>query len=180
MGGEIMRIVWLRILSVLFTALALVFGGAHLFELPHKIGLSAADYLTVQQIYRGWQFAGIVVVGQIVSIAALAYAVRNHRRVLVPTLIALVCAVGTQVLFWLFSFPANQATDNWATLPADWEMLRQRWEFAHAANALLNLVALIALLEALLGPAGEELFGQTKPARGREPPRRLELQEVER
>ena len=55
---------WLRVLSVLFAALALVFTGAHLLELPHKIGMSAADYLTVQQIYRGWQFAGIVVIGE--------------------------------------------------------------------------------------------------------------------
>ena len=90
--GAMMGIVWLRILSVLFTALALVFGGAHLFELPHKIGMSAADYLTVQQIYRGWQLAGIVVVGQVVSIALLAYAVRHSRRVFIPTVIALLCA----------------------------------------------------------------------------------------
>src|SRR5947207_2409605 len=87
--GAMMGVVWLRILSVLFTALALVFGGAHLFELPHKIGMSAADYLTVQQIYRGWQLAGIVVVGQVVSIALLAYAVRHSRRVFIPTVIAL-------------------------------------------------------------------------------------------
>lgn len=71
---------WLRILSILFAALALVFSGVHLLELPHKVGLSASDYLTVQQLYRGWQFAGIVVVGAIVSIAWLAYAVRHERR----------------------------------------------------------------------------------------------------
>jgi hypothetical protein len=177
-----MGIVWLRILSVLFTALAMIFSGAHLFELPHKIGLSAGDYLTVQQIYRGWQFAGIVVVGEIVSIAALAYAVRHHRRVFIPTLVALMCVIGTQILFWTFNFPANQATDNWATLPAGWQGLRQQWEFAHAASAILNLVALIALLEALLGPANEtgRSIENAGAARRREPPRRLELQEVER
>jgi hypothetical protein len=175
-----MQIGWLRILSVLFAALALIFSGAHLFELPHKIGLSASDYLTVQQLYRGWQFAGIVVVGAVVSIAALAYAVRNERRVFVPTLIALFCILGTQVVFWLFNFPANQATDNWATLPADWETLRRRWEFAHAASALLNLGALIALLIALLGFAREHTLSNTTSARAMKPRRRLELQEVER
>ena len=40
-------------LSLLFTALALAGGFAHLFELLNKIELSAQDYLTVQQIYRG-------------------------------------------------------------------------------------------------------------------------------
>ncbi|HEY2817689.1 MAG TPA: DUF1772 domain-containing protein [Casimicrobiaceae bacterium] len=175
-----MGIVWLRILSVLFTALALIFTGAHLLELPHKIGLSASDYLTVQQIYRGWDFAAIIVIGELVSIAALAYAVRHNRRVFVPTVIALLCVIGTQVLFWAFNFPANRATDNWAMLPADWEALRERWEFAHAASAVLNLAALIALLEALLGPASDARtdFSKSRPAR--EPHRRLELQEVER
>src|SRR5207237_6743442 len=86
-----MQIGWLRILGILFAALALIFSGAHLLELPHKIGLSAADYLTVQQLYRGWQFAGIVVVGAIISIAWLAYSVRQERRVFVPTIIALLC-----------------------------------------------------------------------------------------
>src|SRR5206468_9364192 len=174
-----MGIVWLRILSVLFTALALVFGGAHLFELPHKMGMSAADYLTVQQIYRGWQLAGIVVVGQLVSIALLAYAVRHSRRIFVPTVIALLCAIGTQVLFWTFNFPANQATDNWATLPADWEMLRRRWELAHAASAVLNLGALIALVIAFVGPVREQTANDAASARHSKPRRRLELQEVE-
>ena len=33
---------------------------AHLLELPHKIHLPAAEYLTVQQIYAGWALLGIV------------------------------------------------------------------------------------------------------------------------
>jgi hypothetical protein len=36
------------------TALALVPAGAHLFELPNKIGLSQDRYFIVQSIYRGW------------------------------------------------------------------------------------------------------------------------------
>jgi hypothetical protein len=83
-------------------------------------------------------------------------------------------------LFWAFNFPANRATDNLATLPADWATLRQRWEFAHAACALLNLGAMIALLEALLGPARERTSSNTELACAIEPRRRLELQEVER
>ena len=142
-----MQIGWLRVLSVLFAALALIFSGAHLLELPHKIGLSASDYLTAQQLYRGWQLAGIVVVGAVVSIVALAYAVRNDRRAFVPTLIALLCILGTQAVFWMFNFPANQATDNWATLPADWE--------AHAGVGIANVRA---RLHSLYGDAGHQSF----------------------
>jgi len=41
------------LLTILFTAVAMAAGFAHLFELPNKIHLSRKDYLTVQQIYRG-------------------------------------------------------------------------------------------------------------------------------
>ncbi len=171
-----MQIVWLRVLSVLFAALALIFSGAHLFELPHKIDMSAADYLTVQQIYRGWQFAGIVVFGALVSIGWLAYRNRDDRRVFVPTLIAFLCIVGTQVLFWSFNFPANRATDNWSFLPENWQTLRARWEYAHAASAFLNLGALVALLIALLGARyGRAPASQPLRSRGQ----RLDLKEVE-
>jgi hypothetical protein len=41
--------------SLLFAALALAPAMTHLLELPNKINLSCEDYLTVQQIYRGWE-----------------------------------------------------------------------------------------------------------------------------
>ena len=82
-------------------------------------------------LYGGWQFAGIVVVGAIVSIAWLAYAVRHERPFL-------------------------------------------------SRRSLRNLGALIALLEALLGPARERTSSNTDLARAMQPRRRLELQEVER
>jgi len=56
------------------------------------------------------------------------------------------CIVAAQVLFWMLTFPANQATANWTTLPADWAALRARWEYSHAMAAGLNLLALLSLL----------------------------------
>lgn len=56
-----------RFISLLFTALALAPTLAHLLELPNKINLSREDYLTVQQIYRGWALLGIVVIGALIS-----------------------------------------------------------------------------------------------------------------
>ncbi|HEX6259670.1 MAG TPA: hypothetical protein VFZ51_03380 [Woeseiaceae bacterium] len=41
-------------LSILFTAIAMAAGFAHLLEMPNKMHLSREDYLTVQQINRGW------------------------------------------------------------------------------------------------------------------------------
>jgi hypothetical protein len=140
-----------RFFAILFAALALVPSGAHLAALPHKIGLSAAEYLTVQQIYRGWALFGIVVFGALLSTLLLAILVRGSGRTFTCTLIAFLCIAATQVAFWIFTFPVNQATANWTSLPPDWEVLRAQWEYSHAASAGLNLIALAALVLSVAG-----------------------------
>jgi len=72
--------------------------------------------------------------------------VRNYPKVFVLTLIALLCIVGTQVVFWTFTFPANQITNNWTVLPDNWQELRKQWEYSHATSAGLNLIAVITLI----------------------------------
>ena len=74
------RIQTTRFIALLASAVAMSGALAHLFELPHKIGLSAADYLTVQQIYRGWALLGIPVAAALVSTLMLAILVRHSRR----------------------------------------------------------------------------------------------------
>ncbi|TMJ67612.1 MAG: DUF1772 domain-containing protein, partial [Alphaproteobacteria bacterium] len=49
------------------TALAFVPVGAHLFELPNKIGLSEQHYFVVQSIYRGWALFGVVIFAAIAA-----------------------------------------------------------------------------------------------------------------
>ena len=135
----------MRFVALLFTALALAPALAHLFELPNKIGLSKDDYLTVQQIYRGWALLGFVVAGALLSNLILAIRIRKKRKSFVWTLTAFLCIVGTQVVFWTFTYPANVATDNWTMLPANWQHLRSQWEYSHAASAVLNVIAFMAL-----------------------------------
>jgi hypothetical protein len=144
---------WLKSIyffSLLFAALALAPAMAHLLELPNKINLSREDYLTVQQIYRGWALLGFVVAGALLSTLALTITVRKEQKVFVFALIAFLCIFGTQVVFWTYTYPANQATNNWTTLPEHWLELRRQWEYSHAASAVLNLVALVALILSVL------------------------------
>jgi len=131
--------------SLLFVALAWGPAAAHLLELPAKITLSRDDYLTVQQLYRGWALLGVVVAGALLSTGAFAWTSR-HAPWASFAGVAFACVVGAQVVFWTLTFPTNQITDNWTALPDDWEALRAQWEYSHAAGASLNLVALIALL----------------------------------
>lgn len=143
-----------RFLSLLFAALALAPALAHLLELPNKIGLPRDAYLTVQHIYDGWALLGFVVYGAIFSTLWLTFMARRHRAGFVPALVGFLCLVGTQVVFWTFTFPANQATGNWTMLPESWMALRTQWEYSHAASAVLNLIALVALIRSALSPGG--------------------------
>jgi hypothetical protein len=49
-----------RASALLLVARCLVPAGAHLSELPNKIGSPADQYVLVQQIYRGWALFGIL------------------------------------------------------------------------------------------------------------------------
>lgn len=139
-----------RFLSLLFCALALAPAMAHLLELPNKIGLPRDAYLTVQHIYDGWALLGFVVFAALGSTLALAILARGRGREFGFALAAFLCIAGTQVVFWTFTFPANQATANWTMLPDNWMALRTQWEYSHAASALLNLAALVAVILSVL------------------------------
>jgi len=143
-----------RFFSLLFVALALMPSGAHLLELPNKMGLSRDDYLTVQQIYNGWALLAVVVFGELISTLALAILSRRRRRESVRAAAAFGCVVGAQVVFWAYTYPMNQATRNWTFLPEVWQPLRAQWEYSHAAAALLNLAAMILLILHLLAAIG--------------------------
>ncbi|HZR04099.1 MAG TPA: DUF1772 domain-containing protein [Burkholderiales bacterium] len=137
-------------LSLLFVALAMTPAFAHLLELPHKITLSGTDYLVVQQVYRGWALVGIVVIAALLSTLALSVMTRRDPHAFWPSLVAFLAILGTQIVFWTFTFPVNRTTSNWTVLTSDWEVLRRQWEFSHATSALLNFVALIAMIISVL------------------------------
>ena len=66
------------LLSVLLTALTLGPAMAHLLEAPVKLFLPREQYFQVQQIYRGWAFAGVFVVGALLSTTWLAMNVQGQ------------------------------------------------------------------------------------------------------
>jgi hypothetical protein len=76
--------------------------------------------------------------------------VREQRAPFVFTLISLLCLLATLTIFFAFTFPANQATINWTTVPANWQQLRWQWEMSHAVNALITFVAFCSLTISLL------------------------------
>lgn len=136
--------------ALLATALAMGAALAHLLELPNKIDLTRDQYFLVQQVYRGWALLAALLLIQLVAMLALAALARRVPRVLRATLVAVLCLVLAQAMFWAFTFPANVATDNWTTIPDNWEALRRQWEYSHAVGAVFQIAAMSALIVAAL------------------------------
>lgn len=139
-----------QFLALVFAALALAPAVAHLASLPNKIDLAQADYFISQNIYRGWDLFGVALIGALLSELALVVMVRAQA---VPALLAglaLLCQIATLAIFFAFTFPANRATDNWTSIPANWESLRWQWEISHAVNAVIAFVGFCALTASLL------------------------------
>jgi amino acid transporter len=137
-------------ISILLTAVTMAAGFAHLLELPNKMGLSREEYLIVQQIYRGWALLGIAVIGALLSTLLLTGMLRASQRVFYLTLTATLCIALSLVVFFLFTYPANQQTLNWTMLPENWQELRRQWEYSHAVGAGLSFIALMMLVLGLL------------------------------
>ena len=148
-----------RFLSLLLAALALIPTAAILMGLPRRINLPGEDYLTVQQIYRGWELGWLweqgwpwVVIALFLTVlSTLIWTIMVYRKHQVAALaFAFFCILGTLFMFWFYTHPVNQQTTNWTLLPENWSALRNQWEYSHAISAILILIALIALIISVL------------------------------
>jgi len=128
-------------LAMVFTALALVPGGAHLFALPNKIGMTQDQYFAAQGAYQGWWMMAFILIPAMLLNLLLAYLLRAERPGFILAVIGCVCMVATLAIFFIWTSPANVATQNWTVVPDNWQELRRQWEFSHAAAALLNFAA---------------------------------------
>jgi hypothetical protein len=137
-------------LALLLTALALAPGCAHLFALPNKISLAQQPYFVVQGIYRGWALLGIVLCGAIVANLVLTILLRGRGASFWLALAGFVLVAATLGIFFTWTYPANQATNNWTVAPDNWSVLRTQWEYSHAVNAVLTFLALCAVIMSVL------------------------------
>lgn len=136
--------------ALMATAFALGGALAHAFELPNKIGLPREQYLLVQHIYDGWNQLAYVLAVQLAGLLALLWVYWRDARVARFVVLALVALIAAQMVFWTFTYPANVATGQWTVLPENWQQLRATWEYSHLAGALLQLLAMAALIVAVL------------------------------
>ncbi len=140
----------LKFLTILFVVITLSALMAHLLELPNKMNLSKDNYQSVQQIYRGWSWLGIFEIGAIVLTLIWAIIERRNKKIFPFLLTALLFFVVSIITFFIFTFPANTATENWTQLSQDWQVLQKNWEYSHASRAILSLIGFSFLMVAIL------------------------------
>ena len=146
-----------QFLAVVLTAIALLPGGAHLMALPAKIAMPEDPYFVVQQIYRGWARAGVVIFLAIFANVVAALLTRHSRRKWQLFGAAGLLITMTLVVFFAWTYPANQATGNWTSAPKNWEQLRTEWEYSHAANAAITFLALLCSVGAAVSTGQRHL-----------------------
>ena len=138
-------------LALVFTALALVPYGAHLFSLPNKIGMTQEHYFIAQRAYDNWALMSLVLFPAMLLNIILAVMLRREGTAFYLAVAGCLCMAATLAIFFAWTYPGNVATKNWTVAPANWAELRSRWEYSHAANAFVLfasfcLVALAALI----------------------------------
>jgi hypothetical protein len=135
----------LQFIAIILTAIALIPAGTHLFEMSNKINLPREAYFVVQNIYSGWDLFGIVYVGALMANGALAVRLRHQRLAFYFAGTAALSFVLFFIVFFFWTFPANQATLNWTSVPPSWDTLRSQWEYSHALSAFIIFIGLMAV-----------------------------------
>jgi formate hydrogenlyase subunit 3/multisubunit Na+/H+ antiporter MnhD subunit len=87
----------------------------------------------------------------------------------------------TLALFFVWTYPANEATGNWTSVPENWEQLRIQWEYSHAVNAALTFLALLCAVGAALSiDSRHEMYGRHLPEEATEAQDQLTAQNTPR
>lgn len=145
--------IW-RFITVMFISLSMGMALCHLLELPAKMEYDGSLWLkllhTLYPVFGtvGAAFEG----GALLTTIVLSILVRHRKPSFQWTILGLMCIIATSICFWIWVMPVNLEMQNMTadTLPADWMQLRNQWEYAHAIRAVLQIIALGALLISLL------------------------------
>jgi hypothetical protein len=139
-----------QFLAIVLTALALVPSGAHLAAMPNKMAMAQATYFAAQQVYAGWAIFGIVLFGALSANLAHTIVLRRLDRPFGYAFASFLLIAASLVIFFVWTFPTNQATSNWTAVPKNWNELRSQWEYSHAVNAVVTFAALVCVVIAVL------------------------------
>ncbi|MGH4006450.1 MAG: hypothetical protein ACRDSO_20375, partial [Pseudonocardiaceae bacterium] len=102
--------------------------------------------------WYGPPFGALLYTGSIVAAGVLTWLVRRRRAVLAWTGTAAILQAAALVTYFAVVEPVNQRFRPLppGTVPEDFAALRAQWEFGHATEFLLFLVAFVLLVVSVL------------------------------
>jgi hypothetical protein len=152
-----------RFATIVLSALLVTLCFTHLWQLQARMGYDATLWLRTLDMHDAFRPTGagpFVEVGALFTAGVLAFMTRRRYPAFGLTLFAVVVLASSMALWWLLVLPAHDAVMTWTldAIPADWAVIRTRWEYAHAARAILAFLAFGALVWSIIleTPAEEE------------------------
>jgi membrane-bound metal-dependent hydrolase YbcI (DUF457 family) len=140
--------------TIMLMAVAMSAAFAHLMEMPAKMTFEQRLYVSLHRtLYPNFgRIAGIAEVLAVIAVVGLTWRLRNQETMFVPLLVSALLMVAAHVIFWILVQPANSTMASWSldAIPDNWTQWRNRWEYAHAARAVLEFGAFGALVISLL------------------------------
>jgi hypothetical protein len=144
----------LLLITIMLAALTMGMALCHFLEMPAKMRYDGALWLTLLQTLYGvfGPASAFIETGAVTAAAVLAFLARRRGAVFNWTLLGALCLIAANVAWWIWVYPVNAALSAVApeTLPADWMRLRDQWEYTHAARAVLQIIALGAIVYSVL------------------------------
>jgi energy-coupling factor transporter transmembrane protein EcfT len=128
----------------------------HLLELPQRMQFDQQLWVRVtvlENVYRLFGSVGAAFeISAIVTAIVLVFLVRKRGSTFYWTLGGALLLVLAFVSWIMFVAPMNAEFAKWLTtpIPSNWMQYRDRWEYAHAANALIKIIGLSLLIISVL------------------------------
>jgi hypothetical protein len=148
-----MRLRAWRFITLLLAALSMGMAWAHALELGPKMALPEANYILVQGIYPEFgRLGAIIEPAAILAAVILTILVRSRQSAFRYSLSGAVLMAVAFAVWIAFVMPANTELAAWdaAGAPANWQRIRDQWEYAHLARFFLQLTGFCALLLSVL------------------------------
>ena len=152
-----------RFIAIVFTALLMTQGFAHLWQLPSRLAYEAVLWFDTLTFYVRFGPEGpgpFIEVAALLTTLVLVFLVRRRRPAFTLTLIAFVALALSTAAWWLFIYPVNRELLTWTaeTLPQNWMEFRNQWEYTHSARAVLMFIALGLLVYSVIHETPDEVM----------------------
>ncbi len=149
--GPGMQIKAWRFIAILFTALLMTQGFAHVWQLPSRLAYEGVLWFDTLTFYVKFGPEGpgpFIEVAALLTTLVLVFLVRRRQPAFTLTLVAFFALALSTAAWWLFIYPVNRELLGWTveSLPQNWPAFRDQWEYTHSARGVLMFIALGALV----------------------------------